>query len=176
MWPRGNTFHDVMIGAQEGGLYKLKGWWYLALIHDTLNPNELWHMIFYHLHYKSLPSVRKMVTGIPEIQAKPDDVCKGCAQGKNVKHSFPRRDNKAKRVSDIVHSNVCEPISTNSLSGYAYCVSFIDDYPHKTWIYLLKAKNEWISHGQNLMHSKMSSSRSLDSRLPVSIKTLLRGK
>jgi hypothetical protein len=25
MWPRGNTFHDVMIGAQEGGLYKLKG-------------------------------------------------------------------------------------------------------------------------------------------------------
>jgi hypothetical protein len=31
---------------------------------------------------------------------------------------------------------------TTSLSGYVYYVSFIDDYSHKTWIYLLKEKNE----------------------------------
>jgi hypothetical protein len=29
-----------------------------------------------------------------------------------------------------------------SLSGYVYYVSFIDDYSCKTWIYLLKEKNE----------------------------------
>jgi hypothetical protein len=143
MWPRGKTFDDVVvIGVQEGGLYKLKGRSDSTLIHDTVNPSELWHRIFSHLHYKALPSVRKMVTGLPEIQEKPDDVCKGCAQGKNVKHSFPNNDSRAKRVLDIVHSDVCGPMSTTSLRGYVYYVSFIDDYSRKTWIYLLKEKNE----------------------------------
>jgi hypothetical protein len=59
-----------------------------------------------------------------------------------VKHSFPNSDSKAKRVLDIVHSDVCGPMSTTSLRGYVYFVSFIDDYSCKTWIYLLKAKNE----------------------------------
>ena len=59
-----------------------------------------------------------------------------------MKHSFPNNDRRAKRVLDIVHSDVCGPMSTMSLSGYAYYVSFIDDYSCKTWIYLLKEKNE----------------------------------
>jgi transposase InsO family protein len=108
-----------------------------------VNPSELWHRRFAHLHYKSLPVVSKMVTGLPKIQAELDGVCKTCAQGKNVKHSFPNySDSRAKGVLDIVHSDVCGPMSTASLSGYVYYVSFIDDYSRKTWIYLLKAKNE----------------------------------
>jgi hypothetical protein len=80
MWPRGMTFDDaVVIGVQEGGLYNMKGRLDSTLIHDTVNPNELWHRRFAHLHYKALPSVRKMVMGLPEIQAKPDNMCKGCA-------------------------------------------------------------------------------------------------
>jgi hypothetical protein len=59
-----------------------------------------------------------------------------------MKHSFPSRDRKAKRALDIVDLNVCGPMSTTSLSGYVYYVSCICDYLHKTWIYLLKAKNE----------------------------------
>ena len=33
-------------------------------------------------------------------------------------------------------------MTTTSLSGYVYYVSFIDDYSCKTWIYFLKGKNE----------------------------------
>jgi hypothetical protein len=83
-----------------------------------------------------------MVMGLPEIQAKPDDMCKVCTQGKNVNHSFPISDSKAKRVLDIMHSDVCGLMSATSLSDYVYYVAFIDDYPSKTWIYFLKAKNE----------------------------------
>jgi hypothetical protein len=62
MWPRGKTFDDaVVIGVQEGGLYKLKGGSDSTLIHDIVNPSELWHRRFAHLHYKALPSVSKMV-------------------------------------------------------------------------------------------------------------------
>jgi hypothetical protein len=41
-----------------------------------------------------------------------------------------------------MHSDLCGMMSTTSLSGYVYYVSFIDDYSRKTWIYLLKARNE----------------------------------
>ena len=82
----------------------------------------------------------KAVTGIPEFQVNHEGVCKGCAQGKNVKSLFPSSDSKAKGILGIVHSKVCGPITATSLSGYVYYVSFIDDYSRKTWIYFLKGK------------------------------------
>jgi hypothetical protein len=143
MWPRGKTLDDaVVIGVEGGGLYKLKGHSNSAMVHDIVNPSELWHRGFSHLHYKSLSVVRKIVTNLSEIQAEPDSVCKGCAQGKNVKHSFPNSNSRAKGFLDIVHSDVCRPMLIASLSGYVYYVSFIDDYSRKTWIDLLKEKNE----------------------------------
>jgi hypothetical protein len=146
MWPRGKTLDDaIVIGVQEGGLYKLKGHSDSTLVHNTVNPSELWHRRFTHLHYKALPIVSKMVTGLPEIQVDHEGTCKGCAQGKNMKNPFPSSDNKAKGVLDIVHSDVCGPMSTTSLSGYVYYVSFIDDFSRKTWIYFLKSKGEVFS-------------------------------
>ena len=44
-----------------------------------------------------------------------------------------------------IHSDVCGPMSSSSLSGYVYYVSFIDDYSRKTWIYFLKNKDEVFS-------------------------------
>jgi hypothetical protein len=42
MWPRGKIFDDfVVIGVQDGGLYKLKGQSDSTLIHDTVNLSEL---------------------------------------------------------------------------------------------------------------------------------------
>jgi hypothetical protein len=146
MWPRGKTLDDaIVIGVQEGGLYKFKGHSDSALVHNTVNLSELWHRRFAHLHYKALPIVSKMVTGLPEIQVDHEGTCKGCAQGKNVKNLFPSNDNKAKGVLDIVHSDVCGPMSATSLSEYVYYVSFIDDLSRRTWIYFLKSKGEVFS-------------------------------
>ena len=36
-------------------------------------------------------------------------------------------------------------MSSNSLSGYAYYVSFIDDSSRKTWVYFMKNKDEVFS-------------------------------
>ena len=42
MWPKGKTIDDaVVIGEQEGGLYKLKGQPEQDLVHDSVEPNEL---------------------------------------------------------------------------------------------------------------------------------------
>ena len=36
-------------------------------------------------------------------------------------------------------------MSSNSLSGYAYYVYFIDDFSRKTWVYFMKNKDEVFS-------------------------------
>ena len=89
MWPKGKTIDDaVVIGEQEGGLYKLKGQPEQALVHDSVEPNELWHRRLAHVHYRALPLASKVVEGLPEIQAKHYGVCKGCPKGKNTKRHF----------------------------------------------------------------------------------------
>ena len=83
MWPKGKTIDDaIVIGEQEGGLYKLKGYPEQALIHDIVETNELWHIRLAHVHYRALPIASKAVEGLREFQEKHDGVYKGCVKGK----------------------------------------------------------------------------------------------
>ena len=51
-WPKGKTIDDtVVIGEQEGGLYKLKSQPKQALVCDSVEPSELWHRRLAHVHY-----------------------------------------------------------------------------------------------------------------------------
>jgi hypothetical protein len=68
IWPKDSNIDATkVIGVREGGLYKLSRRPTQTLIHDNTNLCELWHRIFAHLHYKTLPTLRKMVTGIPKF-------------------------------------------------------------------------------------------------------------
>ena len=51
----------VVIGEYEGGLYKLKGHPEQALVHDTVEPSELWHIRLEHVHYRALPIEEKLL-------------------------------------------------------------------------------------------------------------------
>ena len=94
------------------------------------------------MHYRALPIASKAIEGLLEFQAKHDGVCKGCAKGKNTKKTFPSNESKAKGILEIIHSDVCVPMSSSSLRGYAYYVSFIDNFSRKTWVYFMKNKDE----------------------------------
>jgi hypothetical protein len=111
MRPKGKNIEDeIVIGKEEGGLYKLKGQSEAALTHSTESPCELWHRKLAHLNYKALPYVRKAITGLPEFKVDHEGVCNGCAQGKNIKNPFPKSDSKAEGVLELIHSDVCGPM------------------------------------------------------------------
>ncbi|KAH9291809.1 hypothetical protein KI387_043002 [Taxus chinensis] len=140
----------ITIGVRSGRLYRLQFDTPKALMSSS-NPRdlgELWHRRMGHIHHGALKLLRETVTGVPEVSTEHDDVCKGCVLGKFAKASFPRSDNRSKGVLDLVHSDVCGPMSTKSLRGYVYYVTFIDDFSRKTWIYFLKTKDEVFSHFQ----------------------------
>ena len=75
MWPRGKTIEDAtIIGVTNGGLYKLKGQPEQALVHESIEPSELWNRRLAHVHYRALSMAIKEVSGIPEIKANHEGI------------------------------------------------------------------------------------------------------
>ena len=88
------------------------------------------------------------MTRVPQISIEHQDVCRGCSLGKFTKASFPSSDTRSAGILDLVHTDVCGPMTRRSLSGYEYYLTFIDEYMRKTWIYFLKAKSEVFTQFQ----------------------------
>jgi hypothetical protein len=142
-WHKNSSIENArVIGSREGNLYRLLEQNEEALVHDEVNPNELWHRRYTHINYQALPFLKRMVEGIPELQSTHEGICKGCALGKNIKKPFPSSNNRSKEILDLIHSDVCGPMPVRSLGGSLYYVIFIDDYSRKMWLYLLKTKDE----------------------------------
>jgi transposase InsO family protein len=146
MWAKGKTMEEeIVIGKEEGVLYKLKGHLEVAMAHSIKNPCELWHRILAHINYKALPYVSKAVIGLPELKVDHEGVCNGCAQENNIKNPFLKRDNKEEGFLELIHSDGCGPMPSSSIGGYVYYVYFIDDYSRKTRVYFLNSKDEVFS-------------------------------
>jgi transposase InsO family protein len=89
-----------------------------------------------------------MVQGFSSFKVKRTSVCKGCALVKNSKTAFPSNEHKSRGILDLVHSDVCGPMSSTLLTSNIYYVSFIDDSSRKAWIYFMKTKDELFSKFQ----------------------------
>ena len=77
---------------------------------------------------------------MPYFNTEPSGVYRGCALGKYTKTSFSSSDTRLEGVIQLIHSDLCGPMSSTSLTGYEYYVTFIDDFSKKTWIYFLRSK------------------------------------
>ena len=97
MWPKGkNIEYVIIIGEEEGGLYKLKGHSETSLVHESIDLSELWHRRLSHINYKALPHVNKVVKGLLDMKIKHEGICEGCGKGKNIKNPFRRVKQKQK--------------------------------------------------------------------------------
>lgn len=69
--------------------------------------------------------------------------CTDCLVGKQQRKPIPKRSTwRAKEVLELVHSDICGPISPISTSGVRYIFCLIDDHSMKAWVYFLKEKSE----------------------------------
>jgi hypothetical protein len=64
-WSKDSSIKNAsVIGTREGRLYRLLEQHDEALVHDEVNPSELWHRRYTHINYQALPFLKKMVEGI----------------------------------------------------------------------------------------------------------------
>ena len=94
----------------------------------------LWHLRFGHLNFGSLEllSKKKMVRELPCIN-HPDQLCEGCLLGKQFRNNFPKESySRAKKLLELIPTDVCGPITPSSLGKNNYFLLFIDDFLRKT--------------------------------------------
>lgn len=104
----------------------------------------LWHCRYGHLSYKGLMTLKDgdMVKGLPEIKA-PSKLCEDCLVGKQQRDVIPKKSNwRAAYKLQLIHSDLCGPITPESSSQKRYIITFIDDYSRKCWVYFLSEKSE----------------------------------
>ena len=54
--------------------------------------------------------------------------------------TFKDKGYSTKEVLDLVHTDLCGPMSTSARGGYEYFINFIDDYSRYGSIYLMSLK------------------------------------
>lgn len=103
-----------------------------------------WHKRYAHIGFTGLKEMikRKMVIGIDEnIKLHQVEFCEPCVSAKMTRLPFGKRT-KSKRILEIIHSDICGPITPETFDGCKYFVTFIDDFSNFTAVYLVKQKSE----------------------------------
>lgn len=105
--------------------------------------DKLWHLRYGHLNEKGLKLLvqKNMVVGLPKIVSH--GFCEGCVFGKQNRKSFSvDKSWRASKCLELVHVDLCGPMSIESSGGSRYFLLFTDDYSRMSWVYFLKAKSE----------------------------------
>ena len=58
------------------------------------------------------------------------------------KRPFTTKGERSKEPLQLVHSDVCGPLSVQARGGYEYFATFIDDYSRYGYVYLMHKKSE----------------------------------
>ena len=105
----------------------------------------LWHLRLGHIGHSGLDTIVKTNygVGIELASVKQRELCDGCALGKRTRVNFmPKSPHNAKKMLEVIHSDVCGPMQSATFSGKRYFVTFTDKYSHYTTVFLLRNKSE----------------------------------
>ncbi|KAJ0795409.1 putative RNA-directed DNA polymerase [Helianthus annuus] len=112
------------------------------IIQDT---SVLWHRRYGHINFETLHNMGRnnVVKGLPKISKTSHDLCEGCLFGKHTRKPFPKKSKwRASQPLQLIHSDICGHMRTNSIGGCRYFITFIDDFSRKAWVYFIKLKSE----------------------------------
>jgi len=70
------------------------------------------------------------------------ETCESCLLGKMTKASFIGFPERASDLLELVHTDVCGPMSTTARGGFQYFITFTDDFSRYEYVYLMKHKSE----------------------------------
>ena len=138
----------IATGQRAGSLYYLlhkENADYQASTTQNSSREAIWHRRFGHLSSSGLNALSKnqMAQGLKFDHKLDLGFCEPCVHGKNHRQPFPQSSGrKTSQPLELVHSDVCGKIGSKSLSGGEYFVTFVDDYTHHVWVYIMKSKCE----------------------------------
>ena len=82
-----------------------------------------------------------MVHGLPQLK-KYNLFCEDCMMCKQHRSLFPQKSTwGASQILQLVHADICGPISLISNNNKRYLLTFINDLSRKIWVFFLVEKS-----------------------------------
>lgn len=108
----------------------------------TKAPIELLHRRLGHTNTQDIINAIRSgrVTGIETKRPADRIICSICLQGKMTKTPFPKLSNRQTSTLEIIHTDVCGPMRSQSLGGARYYIEFIDDATKWCEVRFLRSK------------------------------------
>uniref|UniRef100_A0A8I6Y7V3 Integrase catalytic domain-containing protein n=1 Tax=Hordeum vulgare subsp. vulgare TaxID=112509 RepID=A0A8I6Y7V3_HORVV len=103
-----------------------------------------WHARLGHLHFDGIEKMgkKKLVHGLPHI-IHTEELCEACLAGKQRRMPLPQKAKyRASTPLELVHGDLCGPITPPTPGGRRYVLVLIDDRSRFMWVELLKTKDE----------------------------------
>ncbi|GKF11042.1 retrovirus-related pol polyprotein from transposon TNT 1-94 [Tanacetum coccineum] len=105
----------------------------------------LCHHCLSHLNFDTINLLSKydIVIGLPKLKFVKDHLCSSCELGKAKRKSFKTKTTlSSKRLLQILHMDLCDPMRVESFNGKRYVLVIVDDYSRYTWTHFLRSKDE----------------------------------
>lgn len=85
---------------------------------------------------------KELVTGTPSIAVE-KETCVSCLLGKQTRKPFPQETSyRATQLLELIHGDLCGPITPPTPAHKRYVFVIIDDYSRYMWTIMLKEKSE----------------------------------
>lgn len=111
---------------------------------SVLNDYSRWHARLGHIGVNALKTMIKhqLTIGIPELSID-KETCTACLLGKHTRQPFPNATSyRAEKILELVHGDICGPITPQTAGGCRYIFVLIDDHSRYMWSILLQEKSE----------------------------------
>jgi hypothetical protein len=101
----------------------------------------MWHCRLGHIGVKRMKKLH--LDGLLEsLDYESCETCEPCLMGKMTRTPFSGSMERATDLLEIIHTDICGPMSVPAHGGYCYFVTFTDDLSRYGYIYLMKHKSE----------------------------------
>lgn len=142
-----NKYNTIVATAVLiNNMYRLNMYSEHAYISDVEeNDAYLWHQRMGHLNFNDLNKMMENTEGMKILKKKDNLTCITCLEAKQTRLPFKNKGIGATKLLQLVHSDVCGPMETESLGGAKYFLTFTDDYSKKVFVYFLQKKSEVIN-------------------------------
>src|SRR3954463_7785891 len=93
---------------------------------DSDNSTYLWHC---HLGHIGVKLMKKLHSGglLESLDFESFDTCESCLMGKMTRTPFSGSMERATNLLEVIHSDVCGPMSVSARGGYRYLVNLMND-------------------------------------------------
>ena len=108
---------------------------------NDLNPTNMWHCRLGHISEKRMKKLHEDGL-LSSFDFESYETCEACLLGKMTKTPCTGFPERASDLLELIHTDVCGPMSSTARGGFQYFITFTNDLSRYGYVYLMRHKSE----------------------------------